>query len=65
MIPQFEVTPPAAHWTGWPALSLGVLALLTAGGLWFTLGRRRWLPEFKPEPTRPGPEPEYPCNRRS
>ncbi len=54
-MPTLAVTSPAAKWTGWPALGLGGLALLTAGALWFTLGRKRWLPEFKPEPTRPGP----------
>ncbi len=36
-------------------IALGILALLTAGGLWRVLSRQRWLPEPKHDPTRPGP----------
>jgi hypothetical protein len=42
-------------WQGWPPLALGVLALLTAGGLWLALRRRRWFPEPAPEPVKKGP----------
>jgi formylglycine-generating enzyme required for sulfatase activity len=54
-VPTLTVTPAKSVWTGWPALGLGILALFTAGGLWFTLGQRRWLPEPAPAPIRPGP----------
>ena len=46
---------PEPAWTGWPALGLGILSLVTAGGLWASLRRRRWLPPPAPPPSRPGP----------
>ncbi len=54
-LPTFTMDVPPAHWTGWPALELGGLALLTGASLWLTLGRRRRVPKFAPQSTRPGP----------
>ncbi len=42
-------------WRGWMPLTLGCLALLTAGGLWVKLRRRSWLPERVSEPAAKGP----------
>jgi hypothetical protein len=38
-----------------PAARAWGLAAAAAGGVWLTLGRRRWLPEPAPAPTRKGP----------
>jgi formylglycine-generating enzyme required for sulfatase activity len=48
-------TPTPPVWRGWMPLTLGCLALLTAGGLWVKLSRRSWLPEKDSEPAKKGP----------
>jgi hypothetical protein len=42
-------------WRDWSPLALGVLAFLTAGGLWLALRHRRWFPAPAPEPVKKGP----------
>jgi hypothetical protein len=53
--PSLTVTPASPIWTGGLPLALAGLAAAAAGGVWLTLGRRRWLPEPAPAPTRKGP----------
>ncbi len=48
-------TPLPPAWQGWPALTLGILALLTAGSLWRKLRHKSGLPERAPEPPKKGP----------
>ncbi len=54
-VPQLTVIPAKPQWTGWPLLGCGLLALLSALGLWLSLGRKSWLPQAAPLPARKGP----------
>ena len=55
MVAEIEVLPlpgpgiRAAPWAG-----LAILAMAAVGGIWRWYGRRSWLPEPKPAPTKPG-----------
>ena len=54
-VPTLTVTPAKPIWKGGPALAMGGLALLAAGGLWLAQRRRSWLPEPAPPPVQKGP----------
>jgi formylglycine-generating enzyme required for sulfatase activity len=54
-VPTLTVTPAEPVWKGWPAVTLGSLALLSACSLWITQRHRRWFPEPAPQPVRKGP----------
>ncbi len=54
-VPQLTVVPTKPQWTGWPLLGCGLLALLSALGLWLSLGRKSWLPQAELLPSRKGP----------
>ncbi|HKI06431.1 MAG TPA: SUMF1/EgtB/PvdO family nonheme iron enzyme [Thermoanaerobaculia bacterium] len=54
-VPSLTVTPAEQEWRGWPAISLGSLALLAAVALWLNVRKQAWMPEPAPEPARKGP----------
>jgi uncharacterized protein with von Willebrand factor type A (vWA) domain len=57
-LPEIHVDPAAAHWTGWPALLLGLLGLGVTWTLWLRLHGRTWLPETTLPPPQPGGPPQ-------
>lgn len=54
-VPTLAVTPGKPVWQGWPALTLGILALLATSSLWLVQRQRSGLPEPAPEPVKKGP----------